>query len=301
MPFKHYSSQMFKQWKSTYLNMNDLQQIADPASLLSRQDYQEAIHSYPRPFKINLDELACQLFLKDTLSQAIEHQHLLISDQTLLLYDLSQHPSTPFQSLLFQLNKRPIKSQESTRSVMERFFKLNQCPMSWSKLLANSLGYKQRVPYLFGGQIFLPDRGTSKQNAYWLALHNVRYVDYDSGRRKTYIYGHYNNKVCLTGDKQTFEEHLSRCANIYRIQKEMAKDLISQWQGCEFIKTSRPSNIVEHYLSREEFAPIEFSFCDFITYLIYNEAQSIIKDITKEDNPFIEDFQKQFKLTKKEF
>lgn len=73
MEFKNYSSQMFERWKkSTYQSYNDLRHPLSETHRLSAEDYRQAIQSYPRPFKINLNELSHKSFLHQTLDEAVD-------------------------------------------------------------------------------------------------------------------------------------------------------------------------------------------------------------------------------------
>lgn len=88
--------------------------------------------------------------LQQTLDISIESSFLLPCENTFFLMDLSNQLETPYNSLMFQLDNSPMKSTATTKDIMDCYFEEQRIPYSVMTQLGETLGYKQRLPYVVG-------------------------------------------------------------------------------------------------------------------------------------------------------
>lgn len=230
------------------------------------------------------------------LSEAIAYEHPQICEDTFLLYDLSDYSDTPYHTLLFSYHDVPRKSFETTSDIMLRLADDLRSPMEWSKLIGESLGYKQRIPYIAGETILLPERGYSKRPSSWIVLHQVQQAEYESQSNTIYLYLKYRYQLQVPGEKRSFIKQLERASNIYAIQNRLYEDILELGQYTLQTLPILEKNIVQRHVALHSAEKPKFTFYEYFQYLILYLSNKQFYSLFSEDNPYFEDVQKHFSL-----
>ncbi|WP_028273439.1 competence protein ComK [Atopococcus tabaci] len=249
--------------------------------------------STARPFHLIPSKLTGQS-LQDLVDMSFEQQELFPDEETYYVMDLSQNDDTPYNSLMFQLNESPMKSMETTTTVMDRYFASLGSPYDLSLSLGAMLGFKQCTPHVIGEQIFLPDSGTSKKPASWYTLHHVSKKVFCTKEKEVRLYANKYPLLTLEITKASFLKQLDRAANMYYIQWAWAE---KQKQDFGFISGPKShENIVHKYLRDNPYPLPSFTYIDYLHFFIsYYTLQVLIK-ILGEGNPYLEEIRNHIKL-----
>ncbi|NEW62467.1 hypothetical protein GMA11_03575 [Granulicatella sp. zg-ZJ] len=160
----------------------------------------------------------------------------------------------PYKSMLLSFSTIPLISKESTNGIMSRLFiKLGigyhqYCDII--KMMFNTPLY--RLPYIYGGKMYLPASGPTKQSCTWYALHHILKYTKDSeyGDVLLTFKQHIHIKAELT--KDSFQKQLERANILYQLQQEGLKYLMIDVYGYDsnietFLNFSASENVVTKY------------------------------------------------------
>ncbi len=236
------------------------------------------------------------VYRRRLLNEAITYDHPQICENTFYLHDLSDYPDTPYHTLIFSYHDVPRKSFETTSDIMMRLAENLRTPLEWSKLIGESLGYKQRIPYIAGETILLPERGYSKRPSSWIMLHQVQQVEYESKSNTIYLYLKHRYQLQVPGEKRSFLKQLERTSNIYAIQNRLYKDILELGQYPFQTFPALEKNIVQRHIALHSAEKPKFTFYEYFHYLTLYLSNKQFSSLFSEDNPYFEDVQKPFKL-----
>lgn len=243
-----------------------------------------------RPYKLSGQHLI------KALETCFESTSLFPNKQTYYVMDISHNKDTPYNTVMYQLNKSPMKSIETTTVIMNRYFDSKHFSYSCMKKFGEPFGYTYVLPYIFGETLFVPERGPSKQTASWYALHHVGNYTFDSNEKKLVLFSDQHPLISLDTSTSGFEKQLNIASHLYYIQKKLIDQTMIQLDYCRILNLS--VNIVHRQLEQMSYQLPNFTALDYIDYMSYFKAQQFISTLFGEDNPYLEDIQAFFKLPK---
>lgn len=292
--YSFYQVELFKNWHNAYQDILSEQEAkketSEKLSLFKPS-------SFPHHTKIQVEKIYRDSEYRNILlNEALLYEHPMICENTFLIYDLSDYPDTPYRTLLFSYHEAPQKSYETTTDIMTRLAESLRSPIEWSQLIGKSLGYKQRIPYVAGEFILLPERGYSKRPSSWLALHHAQQVEYDAHTKKVYLYLKYRYQLQVSGEKRSFTQQLDRASNIYAIQNKLYKDILGLSQHTLQGLPLFDKNIVQHHIALHSTEKPKFTFYEYFQYLIFYLSNQQFQTLFSEDNPYFEEVQNRFNL-----
>lgn len=193
-------------------------QIARESLFTDTPNQTEETRSYlDRTFVINIREILTFLCVAEEVNTA------LIDKNTFYLHDLSAYQETEYNSLIFQIDGRCFKSKESTLEIMSRFSLINQVPYVQIQMIGQMVGIKQKCPYVIGNYYFAPDRGTTRNQANWIALHHVLY--YEGTRSSSYFVFRNYHELRLPLSEEAVQKMVEKVCVLYKLNEA----LINQW------------------------------------------------------------------------
>lgn len=292
--YSFYQNELFKNWYIESQNLfHDKDKDSNPLDTISLNKPPSVAHQTTLEIEMFASDPTYRSLL---LEQAIVCEHPRICDHTYLLLDLSDYKDTPYQSLIFSYHDTPQKTLETTSDILLRLADNLRTPLEWSKLIGESLGYKQRIPYIAGETILLPERGYSKRPSTWLFLHQVQQVEYDASSHTIYFYLKHRYQLQIYGEKRSFVRQLERACNIYSIQKRLYEDILELGQNNFQALHVFEKNIVQRHVAHHSTVKPHFTFYEYFEYLTLYLSNKQFYSLFNEDNPYLEDVQKRFHI-----
>lgn len=227
--------------------------------------------------------------LMEFIDESIPLDYLLIDEKTFYLCDITALDKSHYRSLMFQIDGFSFKSKETTSQIMKRYFK-NNVPYKTIQHLGKTVGITQRCPYILGEIQFAPDKGTSKNNANWIGLHNVLNLDFKQPYSQLGIVNHHS--LCLSNSFKQVSDIIKKAEKLYHAQQRFS----DEWKQLFIQKLPRdhPQNIVSRMynenISKEKLpSPLSWH-----TRLVYSLSHDLLTDVLKEGDPYREDILKTF-------
>lgn len=225
------------------------------------------------------------------IDMAIPQKKLLIDEYSFYILDLSQNQETEYNTLVFQKEGVPLKTVEKTSKVMDRFFSHSKVTYTSMQFLGKILGIHQKCPYVLGREIFAPDKGTSKNEANWIAFHHVRKVSAIDDQSLLSIYPYHELTIEL--NVKSVYRMLDRVSLIVETQKKIMKESIRLLEQKN--NSSPVENVVQkHY--RNSSIPEIPSLFSLHNQLVYVQALQMLGKVFGEDDPYLDDIREAFPL-----
>lgn len=273
---------------------------------IDSQTFMEAIEAYTEenyPFKQQEPPSLPQVLRKindqeltEYCRQAYPMPCPFIDFNTFLIYDLSDRDDIEENSLVFYLDGKIIKSTTTTSQIIHQFLDRHDMTYEMIKFFSQCLEIKQKFPVVIGDYYFAPSRGTTKQNAHWLALHHVIHLQEVDG-----------------GTIVIFRDHHTLDSSAGQAKFKKMKNNVIRWISlCECIearmiqtyfrsrnpkKKLDPPSIID--LERTRY---DVEFCAFTLYqdLITRMSHELLKGLLGEGSPYLEELEKLIQLKRDE-
>lgn len=237
--------------------------------------------------------------LDEFIKCAIECPIYIPHFKTLLIYDLSSHVGTKYKTLIFEMHSKPLKTIESTNTIMKRFSLNHPAIFTYNKFVAKQFDYVQRVPLIMGDQIFIPSGGYSKKSVSWISLHLIASIEHNKKEKLTYLYGLFNSQIIIPYSNNFTQPYLERVCNLYWAQKTMALNIVEPFHHTLSLhQKNEYRNVIHKMINEKNFSPISVDFNDYLNFFIHIEAQKVLTKITGFDNPYLEDIIAYFENVK---
>ncbi|WP_423188952.1 hypothetical protein ACO1PF_10210 [Alkalibacterium sp. f15] len=225
----------------------------------------------------------------DHLDLAIEQKHLLIDNETFYVYDLSKEKSTPYNTLVFQLNGSPLKTLETTTKVMDRYFDYINVDYRWVRQFGHALNVKKCCPFVLGSHYLTPDSGAIRKHANWIAFHHV--LDfYPHGNRTFFnIAGHHQ-----LVSKRSYK-HMLHLAHQTRLLAESQDKITREWLTllANQAGTYSQNNIINRLSTPSVFTQPSPPLSSWMMKLIFFQAKYLLLGLLKEGDPLIDELKKK--------
>ena len=215
--------------------------------------------------------------LQDILDNSIEHHYIYINEYTFYILDLSKNKQTSFNSLVFQLNQPPIKSMETTKKIMSRYFNETRVSYSFIQSVGKAFGIHKCCPYVCGEQIFIPEKGAgNNKSASWIAMHHI--LHYNVNKKEGYVYLYFRNhhQMMATISLETFKDQLKRSATLYHAQSLLITHFLNNNRYIQNDNLKNESNIIQKKLTSftPNFKP--YSLYQLLEYFVYFSAEELL-------------------------
>ncbi|OJF94687.1 competence protein ComK [Alkalibacterium sp. 20] len=244
-------------------------------------NYSDAIFSPRKVLTVSPDKVLT------FIDEAIEQTYLLINTETFYICDLSKETATPFKTLVFQTNGELLKTKETTRQVMDRFFDYRTMDYRSVQLLGRSLSIHRMCPYVVGAQCFAPDKGPSKNQANWIALHHVLKVT--AHREQTLLHITASHELILDHSVKKVQQLIDQARTLRHVMTLVTSEWINL---IHYEKTVyEPMNVLNHRSLETVFNPPVPLLSSWLSSLIYLQAQDLVKSVLKEGDPTLTGFE----------
>lgn len=225
----------------------------------------------------------------DFLDVAFKATNPLIDKDTFYIGDISNHRSN-YNSLIFQLDGSCIKTKENSTKIIDRFATHHHLSYERIRTIGQMIGIKQKCPYILGNFYFAPDRGTTKNNANWLALHHVIY--YESFPEFSYFIFRDNHELSLPLTKKAVENIVERACVLCQLDEIILHKLMQTHQS--FANKDFPNNIVQQHLHFYKLNQQLPSYYDIFDQIAFTEATKIAASLLGETHLTIDEIQKVY-------
>lgn len=230
------------------------------------------------------------------VNHADESDGILIDLKTFYVMDISHSANTDFNSLVFQLNRVPYKTKESTSTIMQRYFRHTKVSYDEVRLTGKMLGYKKKCPYVVGKMVYLPERGLSSGTSSWIALHHVLQYEVQRDSKFTLLFFRNQHKAAVPMKFSAFYRQLERSVALYNIQIKKIYELSNNFGYMITPGLSAEMNVIEQAVQQVEFPLPAFSAKDFEDYKQYFKIQEILTRLFGEGDPYIKEALSSLKM-----
>lgn len=224
------------------------------------------------------------------LSIAEEVQTALLDSHTFYLCDLSIFQETEYNSLIFQIDGKCFKSMEKTAEIVDRFALMNQLPYLQLQKIGKMVGITQKCPYIIGNYYFAPDRGTTKNQANWIALHHVLY--YEGDRSSSHFVFHNKHELRLPLSEESIQKMVERVCILCKLNEI----IVYRWIKSHFAFSQLASinNVVHENLKVMNYNGQFPSYYQIMDQLIFIKATEIAAKILGEPNLTIDELSEYY-------
>lgn len=160
--------------------------------------------------------------LETYITQALPQKKIVIDSETIYVHDLTHLEHTEYNSLVLQHTGDLLKSTETTREVMKRYFDQN-IPYLEMQYLGKVVNINSKCPYVMGSTIFVPEKGPSKQNVNWIALHHIK--DYSTYENQTILSFVRNHEVIIDLQTKQVSNLFSQAVDLYFLEFQMYNEM----------------------------------------------------------------------------
>ncbi|WP_225743780.1 competence protein ComK [Marinilactibacillus sp. Marseille-P9653] len=206
--------------------MRQTQKAFEKIGKVLNNDYGQTPHLVNEDFSYYQATYSPHAISKDSImtyiDEALPRKKIWINDDSYYLYDLSKHPDTPYNSLIFQTNGAVFKSEETTTKIIKRYFKLNTS-YDIISILGKMIGIKKKVPYVLGNIQFGPEKGPSKDHVNWIGLHHI--YNMETVGDQTYIHIHPDHELIIEMKVGPIKNMMDNAAAMVYIQQQLAIDM----------------------------------------------------------------------------
>lgn len=264
-------------------------------SLLHDHSSPYVIHSntYQSKRILNISEETIRL----SIQEAIDQSQLLISKYSFYIHDLSGDTESDYNTLVFQLTGEILKSKETTSQIMRRYFHYRNVEYGFIKQFGKTLGINQRCPYVVGETMFAPDKGTTKNNPNWIALHHVLQYEEKDTNAQTCMKIRQLHELTLPFPRKRIDDMVLKTARLYHMTKALSADL--QDKLAPFYEESRYEdiNVIKKELTSLTAGYSPISIVKMFDYMSLHRANDILQSVLGEDNPYLDEIRASFPYT----
>lgn len=223
--------------------------------------------------------------LPDLYAQALELKSPPLNEEVFFICHLPCHSAYHHPTLIFYLNGRIICTSVTTNQLIKNFLHERGVSFNPLKYIAPTLGYHHKIPIAVGPYCFAPDRGTSKQNASWIALHHV--YQYRSYAEKTLFNFRHYHELILNISKDSAKEMIQKGTDLIYAQQLIAQ----QWFNLFFGSASGEISVdVDNILTRTPLSrPLQCSVMDIFKESMLDFTHQVLKETLGEGNPYLDD------------
>lgn len=238
---------------------------------------------------INLHNLS-SLAVEHLLAESLDGTHKVMDEDTLCLYDISQFEMAEYQSLIIQKTGQMYKSGVTTNGLLEDYAATLNSYHASTRLVADVLQYKHKIPYVIGERGVVPLDGYSKRPTTWIVLNHVLRVAYDNQLSLVHLVNHNDLVLSVSMTRGIFEKQLLRAASIFQFKLTLHIGRMKEYRNCYRMPSFSPPNI---FMERFERLNYEEPPCTYFEaeqmVRLYHEKKRV-KEILGEGNPYYDEY-----------
>lgn len=230
------------------------------------------------------------------LEKSLDGNYVEVTDDTFYLLDVSTFQGVGYQSILIQRCGMMYKSLETTNKLLENFSKKQFSAHEVTNFVAETLNYKQKIPYLIGDRAVIPDIGYTKKPASWLVLNQVQHSSFNFEKKLVYLSSQTGFNLVIYMSKDQFEKQVERAAHIYKIKLILHKQMIKSYRYCYQMPLLKGANIFDEAVERVSYAYPCYTHNEIIQDMKERVVTKKLKEVLGEGNPFYDDYIQKMKL-----
>ncbi len=286
-------------WKNNYYQFNEKNFIKQSISHLN--EVCEPPYYYETTFiRKRLDPLSItDDTLSSLLASSFEQKHILLDSKTFYIKDIRDVADTPFNTIVFQLDAPSLKTEESSRTIMNRYF--DQRPLDYNiiQYFGKGLGFHHRCPFVSGDEIFVPEKGSANDSTSWYGIHHILYANEDKKTKCMQVHFRGHHELQLNISARSFNEQVDRSAVLFIYQQFIIDELVSLGHYVQEASVTTELNIVQQHLKKFTFTMVLHPLEKILYYISNYRVQETLGKVLGEGNPYIgeirDDFNSNFK------
>lgn len=289
----------YKNWRKSYYQFNEKSLAKHSPSHLS--EVYESNYYYETTLirKPITPLLITDKTISSLLALSFEQSYILVNSKTFYIKDIHDVKDTPFNTLVFQLGAPPLKTKESSRTIMNRYFDKKPLNYQLIQSIGKSLGYHHRCPFVSGYELFVPEKGSSNDSTSWYGLHHILDSVEDKKENHMHVYFREGHELELFVSARSFNEQLERSANLFFLQQLVIDELVGLLHYTRTPYFTEELNIVQRRLKASTFASAPQPLEKVLYFMSSCQVNDILETVFGEGNPYIDEIRKNFTLTLK--
>lgn len=186
--------------------------------------------------------------------------------ENIVMVKALDHKFHPYKSLILDQQGIIYTSIETSNLIMKKIFA--RIGMTYHQncqiIKKMALMYNYKLPYIFGGKIFLQEQGNAKQSTTWYAIHHL--INYELYTKRDVMLEFKNVKVKTYFSKESFQNQLVKIKRISYIHKKCLEYIDQKLNG-----NSNEVNYIHHEIDKIDLKIDE------------KNIENVIREIVKKD------------------
>lgn len=232
--------------------------------------------------------------LPTLIAASLEQAHILVNTNTFYVKDIRDRKDTPYNTIVFQLNELSLVSTEDSKAIMERYFSQKPLDYKFIQYIGQTVGIRQKCPFVSGIEMFVPEKGASKEPTSWYGLHHV--CGEEEHKRGNYmqLQFQYHHELQLMVSPHSYREQIERTAALKLLQDKLVAQLMMLSPYASELQYTTGLNPVEKYLATHSIHFKHYPLKKILIYMAMHHMNEIIEEIFGEDNPYIDEIKAAF-------
>lgn len=228
--------------------------------------------------------------VEELLEQVPSGDYKVMDELTFCLFDLTPYEIPKFRTLLIQRNGMVYKSRTPTNQLLEKFALSFNHEHQQTCLVAETLGFHKKVPYVIGERGIIPLDGYSKQPVTWVVANNAAHVSYDTKQNTVSLITGDRFALTLEVSKAIFDEQLKRTAQILRVKCKMHEARMKEYNYCFQIPIINPRNILFAQCEKLRYEEPDYTYFEVDQKVRQHMLTKDLKKVLGEGNPYFDDY-----------
>lgn len=241
---------------------------------------------------IDLSNLNLPVVL-NLIERSLEGRYMSMDENTLYLLDVSEFSKAEYRSILIQRCGMMYKSLATTNKLLNDFSEELYSAHDVTNLVAESLGYKQKVPYVVGDRAIVPETGYTKKPASWLVLNHVQRASFNVEEKLVHLTCHTGFSLDIYMSKKQFEDAVCRAAHIYKIKSVLHNQIMLSYNYYYQRPSFKPKNIFDDKLMRLSYEYPDYTYNEVLQQILQTVVTKHLKEILGDGNPFFDEYKEK--------
>lgn len=242
-----------------------------------------------QPHVIDLSNINLQV-VQNLIERSLEGKYMSMDENTLYLLDVSDFYEVEYRSIIIQCCGTMYASFQTTNQLVKKFSNDLFSAHEATSLVAESLGYKQKVPYVIGDRAIVPETGYTKKPASWLVLNHVQRASFNVEEKLVHLRSHKGLGLDIYMSKKQFDDAVCRAAHIYKIKSILHKQAMLSYDHYYQKPTFKPRSIFNDELMRLSYEYPDYTYNEALQQILQTVITKHLKDVLGEGNPFFDEY-----------
>lgn len=232
--------------------------------------------------------------LSTLLAIGFEQAHILLDSNTFYIKDIRNIADTPFNTIVFQLDTPPLKTKESSRTIMKRYFSKKPFDYNVMQFIGKGLGYHQRCPFVSGYEMFVPEKGSTNDSTSWYGIHHILNAVEDKKENYMQVNFREHHELQLPISARSFNEQVERSATLSFIQQSVVNELAGLYHYTPTPYFTNELNIVQRRIKEPDFTSVLHPIEKVMSFMSNYRVNEILEKTLGEANPYLDEIRKAF-------